>query len=165
VDLIDIDVQGAELQVLEVGAESLDEKVKKVHIGTHGPEIEAGLRSLFGRLGWRCARSFACGSTANTEWGAIAFQDGVQTWVNPAYSDRSRSEAAILIEKLDASRREGARLWQELQKVRHEREKVRTVDPASFAWRTLVRAGHLRDRIAPAGTRRRKMIEFIAKRI
>ena len=86
VDLIDIDVQGAELQVLQAAAQELDEKVKRVHIGTHGADIEAGLHSLFSRLGWTCLRCFPCGGSAETEWGAFIFQDGVQSWLNPAFS-------------------------------------------------------------------------------
>jgi FkbM family methyltransferase len=164
VDLIDIDVQGAELRVLEAAAEALDEKVKRIHIGTHGPDIEAGLHSLFARLGWMSLRSFPCGATANTEWGTIYFQDGVQTWLNPTYSDPPRNKLSVVIEKLEASRREGARLWQELEMMRQERQRVQTVDPASLAWKILVTGGRLRDQTAPAGTRRRKMLQFIAKK-
>ncbi len=35
VDLIDIDVQGAEADVLEPAAEVLDEKVRRIFVGTH----------------------------------------------------------------------------------------------------------------------------------
>jgi len=165
VDLIDIDVQGAELDVLQAAAQALDEKVKKIHIGTHSPDIEAGLLSLFGRLGWECIHSFPLGSSATTEWGIISFQDGVQTWLNPTYSDQSRTRAAVLSDKLVASRREGARLWQELEKMRQEKQNARMLESSSLAWRLLARGGQLRDRIAPVGTRRRKMIEFITKKI
>jgi FkbM family methyltransferase len=165
VDLIDLDVQGAELEVLEAGAQAVDEKVKRVHIGTHSTQIEEGLRSLFGRLGWKCLHSFPCGKAVDTDWGTISFDDGVQSWLNPTYLSRPRNDLAILSEKLDASRREGARLWQELKSVRQEQQRVHTLDPGSVAWKVLARCGRARDRIAPPGTRRRKMFDFIAKRI
>jgi FkbM family methyltransferase len=162
VDLIDIDVQGAELQVLQAAEEGLDEKVKRVHIGTHGADIESGLHSLFSRLGWTCLRSFPCGGSADTEWGTFLFQDGVQTWLNPAFSSPPKDQIAILSAKLAAARCEGARLWQELESLRLERQRVHTIDPASFTWKVLVRAGRFRDLLAPRGTRRRKIIESIA---
>ncbi len=82
VDLIDLDVQGAELIVLKAAAEQVDRKVKRVHIGTHGTEIEAGLRKLFSDLGWKGVHDYPLGSESVTPWGAIKFQDGVQSWIN-----------------------------------------------------------------------------------
>lgn len=163
VDLIDLDVQGAEFEVLKAGAEQLDEKVKRIHIGTHGSEIEAALHSLFNRLGWECVRSFALGSVCDTEWGKISFQDGVQTWLNPGYSGQSRSDPEILAKKLAASRREGARLWEKTVKLRNEAEEWRVIGPSSAGWRILTKARRLRDRLAPAGSRRRRAIEYLLK--
>jgi FkbM family methyltransferase len=83
VDLIDLDVQGAELNVLESAAEQVDGKVKRVHVGTHSAETESGLRQLFQGLGWEKVNDYACGSESDTPFGVIKFQDGVQTWINP----------------------------------------------------------------------------------
>lgn len=83
VDLIDLDVQGAELIVLKAAAEQLDQKVKRIHIGTHGEDIEFGLRSLFQTLGWSNLNDYPSASESNTPWGVIKFQDGVQSWINP----------------------------------------------------------------------------------
>ena len=83
VDLIDLDVQGAEFHVLQSAAEALVRKVRRVHVGTHGGAIERGLRKLFGVLGWICLNDFRCGATEATLYGDIKFGDGVQTWVNP----------------------------------------------------------------------------------
>jgi FkbM family methyltransferase len=164
VDLIDMDIQGAELRVLEAAAQEVDDKVKRIHIGTHAPDIEQGLHSLFGRLGWRCLRSFSSGTSADTEWGAISFQDGVQTWLNPSYLDGSQSETMILSEKLRSSRREGERLWQELNKMRKEKNQVYMIDPDSLFGRVLSIGARMRDRIAPIGTRRRKIIQSVVKK-
>lgn len=165
VDLIDLDVQGAEHGVLEAASERLDRQVKRVHIGTHGPQIEDDLRSLFNRLGWECIHSFPLGSNAATQWGTIAFQDGVQTWANPTFSASSNSREGVLAQKLDASRREGARLWQELEKIRQERQKAVLLEPSSAAWKMILAAGRMRDWLAPSGSRRRRIIDFLAKKV
>jgi FkbM family methyltransferase len=84
VDLIHCDIQGAEAAVFEQAATAVDAKVQRVHIGTHGPEIELRLRRLFSSLGWENVNDYACGTSAETPWGTMDFQDGVQTWVNGA---------------------------------------------------------------------------------
>ncbi len=83
VDLIDFDLQGHEGSVVRSAIDELNAKVKRLHIGTHGPEIEIGLRELLTSHGWRCLCDYAAFSTTQTPWGAITFQDGVQSWVNP----------------------------------------------------------------------------------
>ncbi|MFC1704789.1 FkbM family methyltransferase [Nanoarchaeota archaeon] len=85
VDLIDIDIQGAELKVLENSKKELNQKVKKVHIGTHGQDIEDGLRKMFNELGWKNINDYPHGSINETPYGKIKFGDGVQTWVNPRF--------------------------------------------------------------------------------
>jgi FkbM family methyltransferase len=164
VDLIDIDVQGAEFEVLDAASAVLDEKVKRVHIGTHSAEIEKGLHSLFARLGWRRIRSFPCASTVETVWGRLTFQDGVQTWLNPTFCIKPVNHVATLVEKLESSRREGARLWAELEKGREDRDRARRIKE-SLGWKVVERIRGMRGRIAPAGSRRRTMFDFIAERI
>jgi len=83
VDLIDVDVQGEELNVITPAISDLTRKVRRFHIGTHSRAIEKGLRKLFGAAGWECAWDFRIGTTERTPWGKIRFTDGVQTWVNP----------------------------------------------------------------------------------
>lgn len=82
VDLIDCDIQGAEADVMEEAIESLNAKVRRVHIGTHGPAIETRLRKLFQENGWRSIYDYECGQECETEYGVIDFGDGVQTWRN-----------------------------------------------------------------------------------
>lgn len=88
VDLLDIDIQGAEFEVLNECTESL-KRVKRVHIGTHSREIEMSLRHLFHLLGWSCIRDYPCNSVVKTKYGKISFGDGVQTWLNPKNKNRT----------------------------------------------------------------------------
>jgi hypothetical protein len=51
-DLVDMDIQGAELEVVTSVTKAFEEKVKRVHISTHSAAIEATLRDPFSRRGW-----------------------------------------------------------------------------------------------------------------
>lgn len=163
VDLIDLDVQGAEFEVLAAAATPLDKKVKRIHIGTHSARNEEGLRSLFGRLGWKCINDFSGSSSADTQWGRISFQDGVQTWVNPTFIGPNGDDIVTLTEKLHGSRREAERLWGELVKTREEQNQLQLMRQ-SAAWKFIERGKHWRDRIAPSGSRRRTLLDSIFKR-
>jgi FkbM family methyltransferase len=88
VDLVDADVQGAEADVFEPAAVLLQARVRRVHIGTHDAENERRLRALFGGLGWECRFDYPSGSRRATDWGPIDFEDGVQSWINPALRPR-----------------------------------------------------------------------------
>lgn len=83
IDLIDLDVQGEEFSVIYGAMERMNARVKRLHIGTHGREIEANLRLLLAANGWECLRDYPCNATSATPYGDIAFQDGIQTWRNP----------------------------------------------------------------------------------
>ena len=84
VDLIDVDVQGSEVDVLAPAIEALNERVGRIHIGTHSAEIETALRDLFSTAGWKNLNDYPCQSHVPTPYGEITFGDGVQTWLNPA---------------------------------------------------------------------------------
>jgi hypothetical protein len=86
VDLIHCDIQGAEADVFEEAATSVAAKVQRVHVGTHGPDVERRLRRLFSSLGWENVNDYAGGTSAETAWGRTDFQDGVQTWLNPRFT-------------------------------------------------------------------------------
>lgn len=93
IDLIDMDIQGMEDKVLRsVAAKDLDQ-VRIIHIGTHSRAIEARLRRTFGGMGWQNAFSFPCYSSTETPFGAVRFEDGVETWVHP----QARLELELLM--------------------------------------------------------------------
>lgn len=89
VDLVDADVQGAEADVFEAAGDALDAKVRRVHVGTHGPELEERVRRLFSNRGWQCRFDFAGGGVRDTPWGPVPFEDGVQSWLNPGIRARA----------------------------------------------------------------------------
>jgi len=82
VDLIDMDIEGQELSTVRTHIDALTAKVKRLHIGTHGIEIETGLRDLLRSCGWRCTTDYSLFTTQPTPWGQISFENGVQAWVN-----------------------------------------------------------------------------------
>jgi FkbM family methyltransferase len=83
VDLVDMDIQGAEARAVAEAVEPLTDKVRKLHIGTHSQDIEAVLRTVLTSRGWICLRDYSVGRENETPLGRCAFVDGVQTWLNP----------------------------------------------------------------------------------
>jgi FkbM family methyltransferase len=83
VDLIDMDIEGEELPTVRVNIKRLNRQVKRLHIGTHSTEIEAGLRDLLRAHGWKCEADYPLSSTATTLYGDISFENGAQSWINP----------------------------------------------------------------------------------
>lgn len=85
IDPIDMDVQGAEAEIIEASVRFLEARVKRLHIGTHRHDIEARLRTTLHRTGWYKVWDFPCQSTVPTPFGVVSFFDGVQGWINPRY--------------------------------------------------------------------------------
>ena len=83
VDFADLDLQGAESAGIDEAIAPLSAKVRRLHIGTHGPRIEARLREILSAAGWRCVRDYPCRQENETDFGQYLFNDGVQTWLNP----------------------------------------------------------------------------------
>ena len=79
IDYIHIDIQGAELEVMEAAINELNKKCRIIVIGTHSKEIEVSLRSLAADHDWSIAHDetmFERGDNSG-RW-----QDGCQVWVN-----------------------------------------------------------------------------------
>ena len=89
VDLIHMDVQGAELATLTAASKEVDSKVASLVIGTHSEAVEAGLRELLGGLGWQNIYDYSLGRWHETPYGRIEFPaDGLQTWHNPRFQQQ-----------------------------------------------------------------------------
>jgi FkbM family methyltransferase len=93
IDLVDIDVQGAEYDTLAASFDAVSFKIGAVHIGTHSHDIEKALRKLLGGKGWLNAFDYPCHDVVDTRFGQVTFVDGVQTWVSP---DRADLHAALV---------------------------------------------------------------------
>jgi hypothetical protein len=83
IDIVDMDLQGAEIDVIRHSLGTLSETVRRVHIGTHSREIDDEMRELFITAGWKNVWDFQIGTTVSTEFGPITFGDGIQGWINP----------------------------------------------------------------------------------
>jgi FkbM family methyltransferase len=83
-DFLHFDIQGYEYKVLSsTDKKTLNNKVKKIFIGTHGKQIENDLRFLFNKLGWVNEYDFETGSSVTVKGRICTFIDGIQSWVNP----------------------------------------------------------------------------------
>ena len=81
VDLLDMDIQGPRTEVIEASIDLISSRVERVHIGTHGAELEDRIYRTMSAAGWRCRFRFPSGSVDHlTAAGPISFQDGVQSW-------------------------------------------------------------------------------------
>lgn len=93
VDLIDSDIQGAESEVFNSSAAYLlNKKVKRVHIGTHGKEIDMQFKKFFTDIGWQNINLFGWYEKVILPQGKMVFQDGIQTWVNPRFHNNDTSD-------------------------------------------------------------------------
>ena len=86
IDLVDMDIQGVELDVVREAIDVIDEKVQRIHIGTHSREIESGLSAVFRERGWVTVWEFPSMATVETDYGAVSFNDGVHSYLNPRFA-------------------------------------------------------------------------------
>jgi FkbM family methyltransferase len=81
VDLIDMDIQGAEADVIESSLSLIRRSARYLHIGTHSQEVEERIRAAMRSIDFRLVWDFPCAQTVETPIGRVEFQDGVQAWV------------------------------------------------------------------------------------
>jgi hypothetical protein len=85
IDYVEADIQQSEILVFPPFMDLLKEKVRRVHIGTHGGEVHATLRDLFVEKGWEIIFDFAPNSRFATSLGDFETNDGVLTVRNPDF--------------------------------------------------------------------------------
>jgi len=83
VDLLHLDVQGAELPVIRHSLDDLGHKVRRLIFATHSHGIHRKTRAMLQGAGWDSVYDFGLRSRARTEFGEIRFADGLQAWLNP----------------------------------------------------------------------------------
>lgn len=95
VDLIDMDIQGAEADAVEECINELDSKVRRLHIGTHSAAVEERLRAVLGSHGWILLRDLPNHAPSVTAFGEVNCVDGVQSWFNPRFPPPDWRETPI----------------------------------------------------------------------
>jgi hypothetical protein len=88
VDLLEADIQHAEINVFPPFIDVLNRKVRRVHIGTHGREAHELLSALFSGAGWEIVFDYAPDTRHITELGPLELIDGVLSARNPALAGR-----------------------------------------------------------------------------
>jgi Methyltransferase FkbM domain len=83
VDLLEADIQHAEINIFPPFIDVLSRKVRRVHIGTHGREAHELLRALFVGAGWELVFDYAPDSSHMIEHGRLDLIDGVLSARNP----------------------------------------------------------------------------------
>lgn len=89
VDLAHIDIQGEELTVLPDSIALLNQRVKRVMLGTHSRLIEGLMLDLFHRNGWLLIAEEPCGfiyNSALNDFIGMTNKDGSQYWLNTRFS-------------------------------------------------------------------------------
>jgi FkbM family methyltransferase len=81
VDLVDLDIQGAELEVLAEARSELS-RVRRIHVETHTEAIDQALPELFSD--WTLVAAQPLGARAETPFGPADYSGGgFQVWLNP----------------------------------------------------------------------------------
>lgn len=83
IDLLHIDIQGAEADYVTGSYEAISKQVKRVLIGTHSRAIEGHLSTFFLERNWRLEMDRPAITPPNRGRPEIAI-DGVQMWSNPS---------------------------------------------------------------------------------
>ena len=76
IEFVDMDLQGAEQELVEHAIDSLTAKARLVHIGTHSIEIEDAIRQVFRAAGWAPRWDFSLQGERDTPYGVTRFDDG-----------------------------------------------------------------------------------------
>jgi hypothetical protein len=83
VDYIEADLQQSEIVFFPPYMDLLRQRVRRVHIGTHGGDVHQTLHRLFEQQGWTIVFSYAPESTHDSPAGPFTTQDGLLTVRNP----------------------------------------------------------------------------------
>jgi FkbM family methyltransferase len=86
VNLVDMDIQGAELEVISSSIDAMTIKVRRAYVSTHSPPIHASIARLFTDAGWTLREMHGWKNPEDTCFGPLSFIDGIQDWINPHLS-------------------------------------------------------------------------------
>lgn len=85
VDLMHIDIQGAETDVVRAAVPTLNDKVRRLVIGTHSRHIEADLLEILSTAGWFLEAEKSCILTQHGDARLTLMIDGEQVWRNKKF--------------------------------------------------------------------------------
>jgi len=88
VDLLDMDIQGAEAGAVAAGIDAMTAKVKRAFVETHSAPIHTAVAGTFRAAGWQCLHCYGfvdgrAPSTDRTPYGPVEIEAGLQCWINP----------------------------------------------------------------------------------
>jgi hypothetical protein len=84
VDLIDMDIQGAEEEVVSSSIVAMSERARRVYVSTHSAQIHEAVARQFRSAGWKQEVAHGwTGAQEETVFGPVTFGDGIQYWLNP----------------------------------------------------------------------------------
>lgn len=86
VDLLHIDIQGAEADTISPALEPITLKVRRMVVGTHGRHIEERIFADMCAAGWILENEEPCQFTQH-QGRMVLSRDGCQTWRNPRFDD------------------------------------------------------------------------------
>lgn len=86
IDLINFDIQGEELKILEHIIEKLNKNTKRLHISTHSKKIHKKIEKLLKTNNWTEIYNFKLLQGNNTPIGKIEFGDGLLVFINPRFN-------------------------------------------------------------------------------
>jgi FkbM family methyltransferase len=83
VDLLESDIQQAEISVFPPFRDLIRRKVHRIHIGTHGKGVHRALLKMFHEDGWHIVFAYEPESRYKTAFGTITTNDGILSLLNP----------------------------------------------------------------------------------
>jgi FkbM family methyltransferase len=83
VDIVHCDIQGAEADFMAASIDTLNSRVRRIVIGTHGRFIEGRLLDLFSDHGWGLEHETVCSYCQEASGHLALSHDGAQVWRNP----------------------------------------------------------------------------------
>ena len=82
ISLIDMDIQGEEINLVKSEIETLNKKVRAMYIATHSKKIEKQMIEFLEKKNWKLTFHLKGETLNKTKFGLIQCHDGVQIWEN-----------------------------------------------------------------------------------
>ena len=84
IDLLAMDIQGAEQEIIECCMPEITRKVRVINVGTHSDVGHEAISRMLRKWRWTPVATYSPLRTHDTPLGSIEFQDGVHVWLAPS---------------------------------------------------------------------------------